>query len=119
MEQLLRACDAEVREIGMRRPSNLCTKGAAQVELVEVAVVCEMLERDRVGESLAEVLECASDGTRVVRMRVADDRKPPTASTTATSSERRSTPAHTASMRRWNGAEDPAAHMTSLDSEKR
>lgn len=75
MEQLLRACDAEVREIGMRRHSNLCTKGAAQVELVEVGVVREMVERDRVAESLTEVLECASDGTRVVRMRVADDPK--------------------------------------------
>ena len=72
-EQLLRACDAEVRQIRVRRHSDLRTKGAAQVELVEVGVVREIVERDRVAESLAEVLQRASDGTRMVGMRVADD----------------------------------------------
>jgi hypothetical protein len=56
LKQLLRACDAEVRQVSMRRHANLSTKGAAQVELVEVGVVREMVERDRVADSLAEVL---------------------------------------------------------------
>ena len=73
MEQFLRACDAKVREIGVRRHSNLRTKGAAQMELVEVGVVREMVGRDRVAESLADVLQRAPDGTRIVGMRVADD----------------------------------------------
>ena len=57
----------------MRGHSDLRAKGAAQVELVEVGVLREMVERDRVAESLADVLQRASDGTRVVRMGVAEE----------------------------------------------
>jgi hypothetical protein len=75
-QQLLRACDAEVRQIRVRRHSDLRTKDAAQVELVEVCVVCEIVERDRVVESFAQVFHHPSDGTRMAGMCVADERQP-------------------------------------------
>ena len=62
-EQCLRACDAEVRQIRVRWHSDLRTKGAAQVELIEVCVVSEIVEPDRVAEPFAEVLHRASDGS--------------------------------------------------------
>ena len=46
-EQLLCACDAEVRQIPVRRHADLRTKGTAQVELVEACVVREIVERSR------------------------------------------------------------------------
>ena len=62
-EQFLRAYDTEVRQIRVRWHSDLRTKGAAQVELIEVCVVREIVERNRVAEPFAEVLHRASDGT--------------------------------------------------------
>ena len=62
-EQLLRARDAEVRQIRVRWHSHLRTKGAAQMELIEVCVVREIVDLDRVAEPFAEVLRRASDGT--------------------------------------------------------
>ena len=64
-----------VVQVAVTLTFNLHTKGAAQVELVEVGVVREMVERDRVAEPPADVLQRAPDGTRIVSMCVADDGK--------------------------------------------
>ena len=74
-EQLLRACDAEVRQVRVRRHADLRAKRAAQMELVEVSVGREIGEGDRVTQSRADVLPRAADGTRGVGMRAADLRE--------------------------------------------
>ena len=65
-EQLLRAGDAQVRQVRVRRHADLGAKCAAKVEFVEAGVTGQVVEGDGIAEACAQVLERAADGTRVV-----------------------------------------------------
>jgi hypothetical protein len=70
-QQLLRARDAQMGQIRVRRHSDLRAKRATQVELVELCVDRKIVEPDRISEVLAQVLLRAAHGTRI-RRRVTD-----------------------------------------------
>lgn len=53
-EQVLRACDATMRDVGVWREADLFAKRSAEAELVETCVCSERVEIDRFGEALVE-----------------------------------------------------------------
>ena len=74
-QMLLRARDAQVHQVLVRRQPYLQTEGSTEVELVEPGVVRKELERHGLVESIAEELQRAADRARMLGLGAADDQK--------------------------------------------
>src|SRR6266498_3475486 len=53
-KQLLRALNAQLNQVGVRRQPNRCTKDPQQVKWAEVNLLCKLFERDRLGDVLMQ-----------------------------------------------------------------
>ena len=71
-QELLRAHDAQPREVGMRWQADFRSEGAAQVELVGAGVVGKRVERHLGIEAVAQVLDRAAHCTRLLAPRALD-----------------------------------------------